>query len=489
MDSPNAEKSSVQLDSNPSNFPEKFQADEYEIDSTPNSQRQKLRQRSKWIVGLGLLLVVAGGSFIGWRLLGGRENQPPAAAQQQMMGVPVELATVERTSLEETSDFVGTLEAERAVELRSEIEGRISEISVQAGDFVEQGQIVARLNNDEAQAQLMQARANLERTQARLSELEAGTRVEEIAQAEATLNSRRAQLRDANSALNLAIRRVERNESLAAQGAIPRDTLDEVRDRAERAQARVREIESQINEAAAQLRQLENGARPEEIEQARAQVSEAAAQVRASEVVLQNSEVVSPVAGFVGDIPVKVGDFVSQGDNLTTVTQNQTLDLRLAVPLERATQLEMGLPVEMTDAQGNRLTTGRISFISPQVDSNSQSILAKASFDNPNGRLRTGQFVRARIVWNQISNAIAIPTTAVIYEGTDRFVFVADTSQEPPVAKRQAVQLGLIKDDLVEVKEGINAGDRIIVSGRQRLGDGAPIAPKEEASPTPQGPQ
>uniref|UniRef100_A0ACD5GZW1 Efflux RND transporter periplasmic adaptor subunit n=1 Tax=Desertifilum tharense IPPAS B-1220 TaxID=1781255 RepID=A0ACD5GZW1_9CYAN len=102
------------------------------------------------------------------------------------------------------------------------------------------------------------------------------------------------------------------------------------------------------------------------------------------------------------------------------------------MPLERTNQLDVGLPVEMTDTQGRAIATGRISFISPQVDSNSQSILANTTFENPDGRLRTGQFVRARIVWNQIPNAIAIPTTAVIYEGSDRYVFVVDLSQDPP---------------------------------------------------------
>ncbi|NES94191.1 MAG: efflux RND transporter periplasmic adaptor subunit [Desertifilum sp. SIO1I2] len=483
MDHPNAAQSGVNLEETPSNA---IESNDYELEPLPNSRRQQLRQRSKWLIGLGLLLLIGGGGFIGWRLLaGGAPSQPPAAAQQQMQGAPVEIATVERQSLAETSDFVGTLEAQRSVDLRPETEGRISEILVQAGDFVEQGQVVARLSSDELQAQLMQARANLERTQALLAELEAGTRTEEIAQAEATLNARRAQLRDANSALNLAIRRVERNQVLVQEGAIPRDTLDELRDTAERAQARVRETESQIREAEARLQQLESGARPEEIQQARAQVAEAAAQVRANEVTLQNSEILAPVAGFVGDIPVKVGDFVNQGDNLTTVTQNQSLDLRLAVPLERTNQLDVGLPVEMTDTQGRAIATGRISFISPQVDSNSQSILAKATFDNPDGRLRTGQFVKARIVWNQIENAIAIPTTAVIYEGSDRYVFVADLSQDPPVARRQPVQIGLIKDDLVEIRQGLNAGDRVITSGRQRIGDGAPIAPKEGDNPTP----
>ncbi|HEY9660074.1 MAG TPA: efflux RND transporter periplasmic adaptor subunit, partial [Allocoleopsis sp.] len=194
---------------------------------------------------------------------------------------------------------------------------------------------------------------------------------------------------------------------------------------------------------------------------------------------LQDTRVVAPIAGVVGNVPVKVGDYVTTDDTLTNIIQNQTLDLSISVPIERASQLRVGLPVELMDANGKSLITGRVSFVSPEVNTTEQSILAKASFPN-NGNLKDGQFVRARLVW-QREPGILVPTAAITRIAGQTFVYVAepgaaDASGQPQqVAKQRLVQLGEIQGNSYQVISGLKPGEKVVTSGVLNLSDGAPI--------------
>jgi RND family efflux transporter MFP subunit len=202
--------------------------------------------------------------------------------------------------------------------------------------------------------------------------------------------------------------------------------------------------------------------------------------VRGFEVQLQETAVIAPFAGVIGDIPVKVGDYLQKGDAIATLTENQLLDLRLSIPLERQPQLRLGLPVQMLDAQGKAIAIGQISFISPNVSANSQTILAKASFPNPSGELLNLQFVKAKVIWKQ-NPGILVPVTAVTRLGGETFVFTAQKPQQPQpgspplIARQKSVKLGTIEGNNYQVIEGLQAGEKIVVAGILNLTDGVPI--------------
>lgn len=466
-----------------------------------------------WIVVLIIALLAGGGGFAGWQWWQSRQQ-----SGQEQAGPPptaVEAETIEPRTVEDTSDFVGTLEAEQTAQLRSEASGEIVEIYVQSGDRIAQGETLAQLDRRAAEASLARAEADVSRANARLAELQAGTRDEQIAQARARLRQAEADLRDARSGaspaevaqararlesaratVELTSRRLDRFGTLEARGAVPTDELDGVRERARTAQANLeearRELEelqetqdTEVNRLAAEveerreaLRELENGARPEEIAQAQADLEAAVADVRAAEVTLQDTEIVAPFSGTVGDIPVKVGDYLGLSDVFATLTQNDRLNLQLSVPLERSDDLRLGQPVEIYDPSGEAedpLALGRIRFIAPQVSSDSQTLMVEASFENPQGRLRDRQFVRARIIWEERPGGVLIPTTAITFQGQRRFVFVVNGSEGNLSVERRQVELGLSQGDRTEVVEGLEPGDRIVTSGLQKLRDGQPV--------------
>jgi RND family efflux transporter MFP subunit len=213
------------------------------------------------------------------------------------------------------------------------------------------------------------------------------------------------------------------------------------------------------------------------LDTAKAQLQSLDAQVKQQQVQLHYYRVLAPREGIVGDIPVRVGDRVVTSTLLTTVDQPGALEAYLYVPVERSSQLKMGMPVEIVDASGKTLAESRITFISPQVDNSTQSILAKATISNHRERLRTSQFIRARVVWGE-RHAPRVPVLSVITLGGQHFVFVAQSENGKIVARQKMLHVGeMIGNDYV-VLDGIHAGDKVIVSGTQFLTDGATVMPK-----------
>jgi RND family efflux transporter MFP subunit len=198
------------------------------------------------------------------------------------------------------------------------------------------------------------------------------------------------------------------------------------------------------------------------------------AQVKQQEVQLRYYSVFAPTDGIVGDVPVHVGDRVTNTTVLTTIDERRGLEVYLPIPSERARDVKMGAPVDVLDTAGNIVLRTRVYFISPQVDPSTQSVLAKAPADEAADRLRSLQLVRARITWSTHSG-ITIPVVAVSRVSGQFFAFVAEQQNGKTVARQRPVELGEIMGNDYAVLSGLKAGDQVIVSGGQNLADGTPI--------------
>jgi RND family efflux transporter MFP subunit len=210
------------------------------------------------------------------------------------------------------------------------------------------------------------------------------------------------------------------------------------------------------------------------LDQAKAQLQSLEAQVRQETVQLHYYRVAAPSAGIVGDIPVRVGDRVTTTTPLTTVDKPGSLEAYVYVPIERSSQLRSNLPVQIIDQSGAVIAEGRINFISPQVDSTTQTVLAKAPIANNNDKLRNAQFIHARIVWGSADRTV-VPVLAVSRLGGQYFAFVAEQQDGKTVAHQKPLRVGDMTGNNYVVLEGIKPGDKIIVSGTQFLIDGAPV--------------
>lgn len=232
----------------------------------------------------------------------------------------------------------------------------------------------------------------------------------------------------------------------------------------------------------------------QELEQAQAQLAAAEAQLRSLDDQIRQAQaelayyrVVSPTAGVVGDVPVRVGDRVTRSTMLTTVDDNAGLEVYIAVPVQQAPQLRVGLPVRILSDTGDVLATERVNFVAATVDDQTQTVLAKAPLSPGRGQFRSDQFVRAEITWSS-APGLRIPVVSVMRVSGQFFVYVAEGAGDKLVAKQRAVTLGATIGNEYVVTSGLSAGDRLITGGIQKIGDGAPVQPAPPAGARPGGP-
>jgi RND family efflux transporter MFP subunit len=441
---------------------------DHPVQNGKTSTPPKPKQPWKVVLGLILLLLLGYGGWRWWQSSQANSESPQAT---QVQAAPVGLKTLQSSPIQETSQFIGSLTSPQSVTISPEIQGRVNNIYVSEGDEVQAGD------------PLVQLRPN--RQTAELSGLQAAVNSAEAARANAQAQLQSAQSERAAAAAEVELQneQYQRRQFLVEEGALAQEELDLVQRDRLGAVAQLNSLDDQIEAARANLNQAE------------AAVAEAEANVEVSEDQLQDTNIVAPFAGEVGNIIVKLGEYVAPGNPLTSVTENDPLELELAVPVQRRSDLSIGLPVELEDPQGNPLGEGRITFVSPQVNANSQTILTQAQFSNPDGQLRDSQNVRARIIWSE-RQGVLVPTTAVTRVGGQAFVYVAQkpenteakskggsrtalTQNQPQLIARQVpVELGEIQNNSYPVLAGLQPGDRIVVSGILNLANGAPIKPQ-----------
>lgn len=209
-------------------------------------------------------------------------------------------------------------------------------------------------------------------------------------------------------------------------------------------------------------------------------------QIREQRVELGYHRVLAAAAGVIGDIPVRVGDRVTTSSTLTTIDDNQGLEVYVQVPVQQAPDLRLGLPVRLVDDRGAPLRAAAVTFIAPSVDPATQSVLAKAALDRPDG-LRHDQYVRVQIVWRS-ARGLTVPLVAVTRVNGRYFVFTVDKDGERTIARQRGVELGALVGNDYVVLGGLSAGDQLIVTGVQKIGDGAPVAPEAAATAAPASP-
>ncbi len=407
------------------------------------------KSKLKWL-GVFLAALLLGGGPLGWRWW---QNKLPAE-QAAPPGIPVKVAIIESGTVSESSDYVASIESRKSVTLQPQINGRVEQIFVQPGTFVQAGTPIMQINSAEQQAAVTSSSAA------------ANSNRSAIANQRALLTSLQAEKQSNLSSLRFNQQQYNRYLSLYKQGAVTKQQVDENTDKLRAAQASLAQTNAQIN------------AQQAAISQAQQNLEQSLADVKEQQVQLQYYRLTAPFSGTIGNIPIKVGDQVTPATNLANLTENQNLEVNISIPIERAPDLQVGMPVELLNAQNEVAGRSRISFISPSVNNETQSVLVKSLYDNNNRQLRSEQFIRARVIWDR-RPGVLVPTTAISRVAGQDFVFIAETKEKSTmVARQKPVKLGEIQGNNYQVIEGLKAGEEIVVSGIQKLSNGAPIVPE-----------
>jgi RND family efflux transporter MFP subunit len=420
-------------------------------------------------------------------------NRPP---------LPVELSTLETKNLIDATEYVGTLESKETINLVPQINGQLTKILVNSGAQVKKGQLLFTIAPDQAvpiyKSNLETVQLNVEGKKLAIANLETAranleTNIANLSVAEQQVPAKRSLLDAAKSQYNLA-----KYENHATQYLFQKKVAPELKAQTTESQEEVakenvisaqKELDAAIQQVAVAKGQIaaakaQVAAAQSNVGKADAGIKQAQAQANAAKVNVSFKNVTSPIDGTVGNVALRVGSVVNTTSTiLTTINRNDAFDLQIPVPINRASQLRKGLSVQLLDpTTGDELATGNLYFVSPTTSANTQVILTRANFLNPNGKLRNAQYVKARIIW-KTQPGVLVPAMAVTTIGPQNFVYVPQEKkvgeQTQMLAQQLPVTLGPIQGQSYQVVSGLKAGDKIIVSNILKLTNGSPISPQK----------
>lgn len=414
--------------------PEKFETDKDLSEVTPVENLKPKRRFQAWLpamlVGTGIGIAIA---LAGMRLTSRPTAPTPTQpSQTQAPSMSVTVAPVENTRIARKLSVTGTVAARELIAVLPQITGlQIEQILVDEGDLVKAGQVIAVLDDSVLQTQINGAKAEIESNQA-------------------VVRQRQAALAQNQASLAEAERTLERNQQLANAGAISRQELDTRATEAATAREDVRVASADINSAQANVRS-------------------STARLQQLQTQLGQTTVRAPAAGIVAEKNIEIGN-VAGNQQLFSIIRGGELELQAQVPAIQLPQVQIGATAKITSDSDRRVSLqGRVREIAPLV--NAQSRQARVKIDLPNTTLlRPGVFARAAITTNTVPG-IAIPAKAVVAQpdGTST-VFVL--TNEGKVQARPVEVGEILNDGRVEIKNGLKAGDRVIVAGAGYLKDG-----------------
>ncbi len=417
-------------------------------------QGSKFKVQSLVIVLAGLVFMSAcGGSKA--------ENKQPNAKAANSSALPqsfdVTTAAAIKRELPQYFEATGTLAGDEQTDVAPIIGGKVVLVGVDLGTFVKKGDMLAKLDDRDAQLRLEQA-------QAQLSQQEATVR-----QAEERLGLKSNQkfdplqvpdVRNARAALNLAEKQFRRYEKLLESGDVSRSTFDVQKAQFEQAQ--------QAYETAVNVARQNYAA----VQTARAGLQSIRVQIEQAKKAINDSVIYSPMAGFVADRPVDVGEYVTTTSKIATIVRTNPLRMKIDVPEQSVPSVKVGQTVSLTtSAYPDKIFNGHVARISPNVNTTSRTLTVEAEVNNSEGLLKPGQFATARIAQPLTESAVMIPARAVRTEGNVNRVFVIKDGK----AEQRLVQLGRTDGDMVEVKTGIKENEKVATGNVDKLADGSSV--------------
>jgi HlyD family secretion protein len=368
----------------------------------------------------------------------------------------------------------GVIQAVQNINLSPKEAGRIAKLYVDEGDRVEQGQLVAHMEDEQFKAQVNQYKAAVAKAQADLALKRAGTRPEEISEAKARVATAEANVAEIQAKLDRAAEELKRNQFLAQEGAISQNALGEFLSQERSARANLEAAVARLKEQKESLEKLRNGTRKEEIAQAEANVAQATAQLQYYETQLKNTSIRAPFAGTITRRFAQEGDFVtpttsaSSSDGATSasiVELSKGLEVEAKVPEASIAQIKPGQNVEIrADAYTDDIFKGRVRLIAPRAvqENNVTSFRVKVALQTGQDKLKSAMNVKLAFLGDPISNALVVPQAAIVTKKDgQKGVLVPDKKNQ---AQFRPVTVGSTSGDQIQILQGVSKGERILLS-------------------------
>lgn len=462
------------------------------------------------VIAIIALIVVLFAGLVGYRVSEKKKKEAELKNTKPPL-VSVSVIKAKKGSIAETFSTTGTVISQSEVQIVPKVSGRLLSLNIEEGTYVKAGQVIGQIEHAEVDAQIAQARAQAAASRANLELLQNGPLQTQIAQAAASLsqaNSGVAQARVSvrQAEANLAQVKVNyqkadsdyrRYQSLAQQGAIPAQQLETYKAQVDAARQQMAASQEQVAAAKQQvitnqqqvvsanaaLQQLRNGNRPEQINQGAGQAEQANAAIRILETQLRNYQITAPISGVITKKNAEVGTLASMSSSIATLSKSATPDLEMYIPEKQILRVKLGQNVNIeSSAFPGQTISVKIREISPVVDMQTRLVRVRALI-NSKLPLKIGMSFDCRIVLNENSNSLILPTEAVLQSENKKVVYVSVNNK----VQQKEIQIGLQTPDEVQIIKGISAVDDIITKGNTFVKPGdnirveKPIVVKEES--------
>lgn len=382
-------------------------------------------------------------------------------------------------------EATGNLVSDAQTDVAPAVSGKIVEVNFDIGSYVQQGAVLVRLDSRDAAIRLEQARSQAEQQRKAVAQAEAN-----VAQSSASFKQTLdrlgirdgetfrienfSQVKSVSAQLELAEREYQRTQRLLESGDVSRSIFDQRRSQRD---ALLGQLDEARSNAAVAIQAI-NIARAA-VDTARANVSSARAAVATAETQVDQAQkavsdtvVNSPISGYVAERNADVGEFISPNtpnSKIATIVRTSTLRLRIDIPEQEVGKVATGAGISLqTSSYPDRNFAGTVVRIAPSLNATARTLTVEAEVQNIDGLLKPGQFATVRITQAKPEPAVMIPVAAVKTAGETNSVFIVKDG----AAREQLVQLGLLENDMIQVKIGVIEGDVVAVSNLNLLTDG-----------------
>jgi HlyD family secretion protein len=421
-----------------------------------------MKKKLKRIIAIFVTIPVLIIAFqVGRKLLANRESDVVRAA------VPVVTEMPKVGSLENSILYSGTLVPEKMVTVLPKTSGKLERIYVEEGQVVAEGDLLGTVDKEVAKLQMEQARAAYQAAFAQYKVALRGVRPAELENA-------RALLAQAEKDLVSAKTNLERSKRLLDAGTISQANYEETERLYQNAATEVSNVRRQVELMA-------EGSGREELEMAGANAEAAEAQYELAKLQYENTEIAAPVSGMVAKIMAEEGSMVGPGVPILLLVQDDPVYVEIPMPEKyygKISEKTGGIEARVFPAAypDSEPYFGEVTNVARVLDPESRTFSLEVSIDNPEQKLRPGMYVTVEIILDRSENTVMVPESSLVFRNDTQVVFIVD-GDEKTQAKMKQVRVGLRRDGIAEISEGINSGDRIIIKGNAFLEEGQLIEP------------
>jgi HlyD family secretion protein len=379
--------------------------------------------------------------------------------------LPVKTVPVTRGQVRLTVStvFTGSVVSEREATVSFQTSGQLAALAVQEGVTVNAGEVIARLEDAEPQAQLMLAEANVHTAQAQLQRAKLSLPLED--------SQVRAEITQSQASLDNASTTYQRWQDLYAKGAVARQQVEEAQMRYDVAKSRYE---------AAMAAVTRNAARRQEIAAAEAAVKQMEASLQMARIRLGQTVLRAPLAGMVTRTFANIGEFVGIGKPIAHLVDPDSLYIKAVVDEADAPKVRVGQQalVAMDVFQGRRLE-GRVADISPVISSarqESRTSEVKIQLGDRSIALKPGFSADIEIIVEEVPNVLRLPTHVILDRERGKYVHVMRDGR----VQERPIHIGASNWDFTQIASGLQEGERVIISvDGAKLEDGHPVHVQE----------